>query len=184
MAAESDGNPVEVDDLIVLLLGAPTKIATLRDRIEGVTRLEKLVFLLENETPIARYMTESADFASHNFGPFSAKIYQAVDTLVAAQILEDSATLSSTSEDAWEADRILGSGPDDPYATRNFRLTDRGRRYYKAVISELPEAAEQELNEFKDTFGPLPLRRLIRYVYQKYPAFTDKSLIRDDILGG
>ena len=43
----------EVDDAIVLILGAPTKAPALKDRLEGITRLEKLVFLLEKETVLA-----------------------------------------------------------------------------------------------------------------------------------
>jgi hypothetical protein len=34
----------------------------------------------------------------------------------------------------------------------------------------------------KTKFGRLPLRPLVRYVYERYPQFTDKSEIRDDIL--
>jgi hypothetical protein len=40
-----------------------------------------------------------------------------------------------------------------------------------------------ELREFKARFAGLPLRQLIRYVYERHPDFTDKSLIRDDVLG-
>lgn len=174
--------PVEVDDAIVLLLGAPSESAALRDRIEGITRLEKLIFLLENETDLQNLLDEAAGFEAHNFGPFSSKIYQAVDTLAAAGLLEDSAELASSSEDFWEAEEVVGSKPADPYATRNFALTERGRRYYEALIKELPQSAEKSLAEFKARFGALPLRQLIRYVYKKYPAFTHNSLIKDEIL--
>jgi len=173
---------VEVDDAIVLLLGAPAKAPALRDRIEGVTRLEKLVFLLQQETKLGELLTEDPKFESHNFGPFSAKIYQAVETLAAANLLEDSAQLSPSTEDSWEAEEVVGAAQGDRYATRNFTLTDRGRRYYAALIKDLPRSTESTLEEFKARFGALPLRQLIRYVYKKYPDYTDKSLIKDDVL--
>jgi uncharacterized protein len=179
----SEPTVLEVDDAVVLLLGAPSKVPTLRNRVDGITRLEKLVFLLERETPLGEELSEKPDFESHNFGPFSSKIYQAVDTLVAAGLLEDSAAIASSTEDAWEAENLIGTSLSDPYATRNFSLTDKGQRYYKALIKELPSDTEVVLERFKERFGTLPLRQLIRYVYQRYPGYTDKSVIRRDILG-
>lgn len=175
--------PVEVDDAIVLLLGAPTVVPSLRDRLEGITRLEKLIFLLERETPLSKQLTEPTEFRSHNFGPFSAKVYQGIDTLSAYRLIEDSADPSDSTEDYWELETVIGEEPPDPYATRKFSLTDRGRKYYQALISELPQSTERTLTRFKEQFGAMPLRQLVRYVYQRYPEYTDKSLIRDDILG-
>ena len=109
-------------------------------------------------------------------------MYQAVDTLVAAGLLEDSVELASSREDSWEAEKVIGTQPADPYATRNFALTARGRKYYEALIDELPPSTEKLLEEFKNRFCALPLRQLIRYVYKKYPDFTKNSLIKDEIL--
>lgn len=173
---------LEVDDVIVLLLGAPAKATALQNRIQGVTRLEKLIFLLERETSVGKQLAEDPNFESHNFGPFSEKVYQAVDVLVAAGLLQDSAQLSRSTEDTWESEQVVGTVQADPYATRNFTLTDRGRKYYQALITELPRDTESTLAGFKARFGQLPLRQLVRYVYKKYPDFTEKSIIRDSIL--
>ncbi len=80
----TDTPELEVDDAIVLLLAAPSRLSTLKGQRKGITRLEKLIFLLERETPVKEWMIEGADFRPHNFGPFSAKVYQAVDLLSAA----------------------------------------------------------------------------------------------------
>jgi len=188
MPAKPGGQPptrriLETDDAIVLLLGAPGATARAAGRLEGVTRLEKLLFLLENETPAKDWLKESADFVAHNFGPFSAKAYQEIDTLVAAGLVADSASPSDTAEDSWEAQNIIGEDVVDPYATRNFTLTERGRRYYAQLLKELPEEAEEVISDLKRRFGGVPLRRLVRYVYERHPDYTGKSLIRDDILG-
>jgi uncharacterized protein len=175
------GPRLEIDDAIVLVLGAPGGPQP-TGFLEGVTRLEKLVFLLERETPVQDWLTERADFRSHKFGPFSAKIYQAADTLAAAGLIEDSRERASTSEDTWEADDSL-IDVGDRYTARTFRLTDLGRRYYDALLREIPSSAEPTIAKFKDRFAGLPLRQLVRYVYERYPQFTDKSEIRDQILG-
>jgi uncharacterized protein len=172
---------IETDDLVVLLLGAPGPPGQTSGRIDGITRLEKLIFLIEKERQPA-WLTEDAGFVSHNFGPFSAKIYTAVDTLVAAGLLKDSGSLAPSTDDAWETTNIIGAAPSDPYATRNFELTDRGRRYYEALLRDLPASVEEDLSAFKARFGGLPLRQLIRYVYERHPDYTDKSIIRDDVL--
>jgi hypothetical protein len=178
---------LDVDDIIVLLLGAPSRIKSLQDRIEGITRLEKLVFLFERETPVGKELGVDAGFEGHNYGPFSTKIYQAVDLLNAAQLVSDSANQSPTDEDSWENDNLIYDEQDlaDRYATRNVELTERGRRYYEALVKELPPGMVEEIGEFKERFGRLPLRQLIRYVYEKpeYESFLDKSVIRRDVLG-
>jgi uncharacterized protein len=145
---------IETDDLVVLLLGAPAPAGHSSGRIEGITRLEKLVFLIEKEHA-PQWLSEDAGFVPHNFGPFSSKIYTAVDTLGAAGLLTDSGSLAESTEDAWETETIIGEQTSDPYATRNFELTERGRRYYDALIKELPSEAEDELAAFKARFVAL-----------------------------
>lgn len=176
----SDRGPLETDDAIVLLLGAGSGES---DRLDGVTRLEKLIFLLERETPVQNWITEKADFHSWKFGPFSSKVYEAADTLSVAGMIRDSASSAGTSEDRWEALNALVDERDlDPYTTRTFELTERGRRYYDALLKELPHDAEKTLTDFKSKFARLPLRQLVRYVYEQYPQYTDKSEIRNEIL--
>ena len=186
---ETNSNPasprkiLETDDAIILLLGAPG--ATERDtgRIEGITRLEKLLFLLEKETDATNWLKEDAQFRSDNFGPFSAKAYQEIENLTAYGLVKDSATLSDSAEDTWESEHIIGEPTPERFATRNLELTDKGRRYYAALLAELPPQAESVVSDLKRRFGAIPLRRLIRYVYQQHPEFTDKSVIREEILG-
>lgn len=173
--------PLETDDAIILVLGARGG----KERpgyLEGVTRLEKLIFLLERETPVREWMTETVDFRSYRFGPFSSKVYEAADTLAAAGLIRDSARRANDVEDRWESMTAIVDEVD-PYTTRTFELTERGRKYYAALLAELPPEAEQVLTDFKTKFGRLPLRSLVKYVYERYPQFTDRSEIRDEIVG-
>ena len=171
-----------MDDAIILLLGAPSSSPALQDRIEASRGLRNSSFSLSRKVTLQQLLDETAEFEAYNFGPFSSKIYQAVDTLSAAGLLEDSAELASSREDSWETEEVVGVQPADAYATRNFKLTERGCRYYMALLNELPPSAEKILGEFKARFAALPLRQLIRYVYKKYPDFTHNSLIKDEIL--
>ncbi|KPG44026.1 hypothetical protein [Mycobacteroides immunogenum] len=173
---------LEVDDAIVLLLGAPSS-PQLNGEIQGITRLEKLIFLLERETSADSWMTESADFKPYNYGPFSAKVYRAVDMLEAAGLLVDSARDSKSGEDSWEkGNAIYDSADIDPYTTRDFKLTTLGWRYYEKLENALTRDQRDDLSKFKSQFASIPLRQLVRYVYERYDTFTEKSLIREDVL--
>lgn len=174
----------EVDDAVVLLLGADPGGREQQGEIKGVTRLEKLVFLLERETDARDFMTEQADFVAYNFGPFSRRVYSAVDQLVAAGLVADSMQLSATNEDTLEAASALDLGDvQTDYSTRDFQLTPLGREYYDALVSELPDSVVRQANELRGRFSGWRLRDLVRYVYQRYESYTDRSLIRDEILG-
>jgi hypothetical protein len=173
---------LEVDDLIVLLLGTPSRRG-LQNRLAGITRLEKLIFLLENETDLDQLLSEKPDFEPYNFGPFSKKVYDAVDTLAAAELIDDSSNSAAPEDEAWEAQQVIGPEAADSSSVRTFSLTARGNKYYNSLIQDIPEALREQLVHFKEAFAAIPLRQLVRYVYERYPAFTVNSLIRDDILG-
>lgn len=180
----TDKVPFEVDDAVVLLLGADPGSRERRGEIKGITRLEKLVFLLERETDARDLMTEGADFVAYNFGPFSRRVYSAVDQLVAAGLVEDSKQLSPTNEDSLEAASVLDLGDvQTDYSTRDFRLTELGMEYYKALVEELPDSVVRQAGELRSRFSGWRLRDLVRYVYQRYDSYTERSIIREDILG-
>ena len=168
---------LEIDDAIVLLLGAHTKIAALRDQIRGVTRLEKLVFLIDNETLFGELIKEDAEFRPYNFGPFSEVVYKAVGFLSSYGLIEDTGSSSENTEDSWEQIAVISIERPDPYVTRDFRLTGSGKKYYAALAKDIPANFIRELSDFKDQFGSIPLRQLIRYVYRRYPHVTEQSLI-------
>ena len=39
-----------------------------------------------------------------------------------------------------------------------------------------------EVGIFKDRYASMPLRQLVRYVYTKYPEYTEQSIIKDEVL--
>jgi uncharacterized protein YwgA len=183
-------NPVEVDDALVLLLGAPSRRSP-SGRIEGITRLEKLLFLLEKEGDASSWMSENPGFIAYNYGPFTPKVYQAVDSLASAGILQDSASQAPDDSDTWEEREAIGtmasigqaSDSSNPYVTRDFELTERGWRYYSALAEEVGTEVVKKISTIKEDFAALPLNKLVRYVYTNYDDYTTKSVIRDRVLG-
>src|SRR5262245_52377811 len=129
--AQSPRLQFEVDDAIVFLLGADSSVPSLAGRIEGITRLEKLIFLLKKESKIGKIFTEDPEFHPYDYGPFSSKIYQAIETLEAADLIHEHLKHTGTKDDTWETVNIVGE--DAPYTTREFQLTKRGRKYFDAL---------------------------------------------------
>lgn len=176
---------LEVDDAIVLILGAPGPDSMRANYINGITRLEKLLFLLENETELAQYLAGDSGFKAYNFGPFSEEVYHMIPILAAARLITNSVALSDTSDDTWEYRSLIDDvdWDEDPNKTREFELTPLGQKYYSSLLDDLPDGTEEELAQFKARFAALPLRQLIRYVYLQYPQFTVNSVIREAVLG-
>ena len=56
-------------DTILLLLGAETADPHQRFRCDGITRLEKLLFLLEQETAFVKEVAEPFTFEPYHYGP-------------------------------------------------------------------------------------------------------------------
>lgn len=173
---------LEVDDTVVLLLGAPSHYPHLTGRIEGITRLEKLVFLLEQEGDLDDFLAETAEFEPYTYGPFSKKIYQAVETLEAYGLLIEENVYAETGDDTWESESIIGAEDPFTYSERRFLLTQKGRRYYDALVSELPPDVPKQVGLLKDRFGAIPLRQLLRFVYLRYEEYTTESAIKDELL--
>lgn len=126
----------------MLLLGSAGNTPATEDRIEGITRLEKLVFLLHRETPVGELISEDPDFKPYNFGPFSKKLYEAIDILRMAGLVTEQSSSATTPDDLWESEEVVGVESSDPYATRDISLTDEGKRYYTALMADLPGLAQ------------------------------------------
>ena len=91
----------------MLLLGASTKNRTLKDRLEGITRLERLVFLIGKETNLPNMLSEDANFRPYDLGLFSDEVYKAVNHLSSYGLIDDTGLISNSRDDSWEQFNII-----------------------------------------------------------------------------
>ena len=183
-AGPSDVRPPEqLDgaDLVLLFLYAPTKARRLKDRVPGITRLEKLLYLVDRETSAPSHATEWFTFEPYDYGPYSKGVYEAVELLEAAGLLREEAVPSRERLDAAQQ-RILGV-EDLEGIERRFYLTDEGRDVAALLAGRVAPALLKDLGRIKDTYGHMPLHRLIRYVYTTYPDSAARSKIRRGVMG-
>lgn len=167
-------------DLILLLLAAPSDAQDARGRINGVTRLEKLLFLADEEKDINAFVDDEYEFEAYNFGPYSKKVYEEVDVLEQAGLLTEERSYQGETLD--EMEELTASGSDREGIERRFVLTDEGWAVANLLAEQHPDTVKK-LTAIKNEYAGMPLARLVRYVYQSYPEYTGKSLIRDKVLG-
>lgn len=187
---EKESTEIQLDpeDIILLLLEANEKLLG-KHALSGVTRLEKLLFLLQKESDFEK-IGSFYEFTAHNFGPFSKEVYEALDFLEGFELIKvkdhvhssyyanvgEVLLLQEISEG--EVDELT-TGDAIGVTEKMFTLTEDGHK----VAQKLRQTIEQsrpkdieELNGIIRRYGKLPLNQLIQYVYRQYPEMTVKSI--------
>lgn len=185
-------------DILLLLLYSPGRTADVNEPIVGRTRLVKMLFLFKVEAlQHFRRGTEINednfyDFHPWDFGPFTPQVYDDVDFFLLRGFVESSiAQEEPLPESVAEWERWLHSTgisseefDADEFHDEAFRLAAKGVSFVeKRLYCDLSEAQKTHLREFKKRTVAVPLRALLRYVYENHEDFTTESRIRDDILG-
>lgn len=138
--------------------------------IRGITKLQKLLFLVEKETDFfEKYGDEFAfEFNAHKMGPFSKHVYEEIRFLQQLKAIE-----TEPMEDV---------GDDDTLTNNVFHINPKGEKIARELSNQLESKYDDELRALVEKYNPMELRDLLRYVYEKYPSFTRESEIKDEIL--
>ena len=188
----SEKEPIEIqldpEDIILLLLEANQKLLG-KETLSGITRLEKILFLLQKETSFEGVVS-FYDFTPHNFGPFSKEVYEALEFLEGCGLIEvrdrvHSSYYANVGEILLLQEISEGEVPEATTGSnagvteKFFLLTKDGhtvaQKLREAIKGRRPKDME-ELNGIIRRYGNLPLNQLIRYVYRRYPKMTVKSV--------
>ena len=185
--ADTEAIQLDREDVILLILEANERVLG-RSRLSGVTRLEKLLFLLERETNF-QGIGDFFRFEAHNFGPFSKEVYEAVEFLSSCELIEVQEktypSLYSSSDEAKLLDEISECETPEDANTRNevtekqFSLTQNGRKVAKIMRDSVARRRLSDVEQLDDIvrrYGTRPLNQLIRYVYRQHPDMTGKSI--------
>lgn len=174
-------------DLVLVLLAAETRDPAQRFRCDGITRLEKLLFLLEAEDEYKDFGAEIGEpfnFEPYHYGPYSKEVYNAVDLLKALRLLRERRADVGSGLDLSEESEALGLedlNELDSYIERQFLLTEDGKAVARLLSTRISDRGKRMLTDLKDRFGRMPLRQLLRYVYSNHPEFAAKSRIRETL---
>jgi len=171
------GEPISVEkrtDVVLLFLN-------LMGQVWGATRLFKLLFLLAKETEVGRYVPDYYAFEGGRFGPFEKLIYEDVEALKSCGLVNAQIPPRRLDEAGPELGTELFSDSVDAV----HELTKRGRIYARSLAEFIKlenPALFAQMRKILEKYGRLSLSDLLKYVYEKYPEYTDQSEIRDEIL--
>ncbi len=175
-----DTEELIASDLILLLLHAPTRWRQSQNRINGITRLEKLLFLINKECLHETAIGEPFEFIAYHYGPYSREIYEAVELLEEADLLQEKRVF--TDSDLDRAEELLYSDMTTELSyERQFILTSEGKIVAEHLAGSCPQL-QKRIENIKDLYAGLTLQDLIFHVYSHYPDYTERSVIRDKIM--
>ena len=160
--------------------------------VEGITRLQKYMFMAEQpELPDAD-APDSDGFQAYKFGPYSSGLYEDLEFLENLGLLTSAPVAgASTDADAWAAEETELSldyllGDDDEEAAKaevqetRFQLTDEGRKLVEdKILHDSPDEVVEQIHRIKSKFASYSLRDLRRYVYTNYEQWTTASEIKE-----
>jgi len=169
------------------LLYAPGGTGKVGEEIRGITRLEKLVFLLLKEAGFESRTRGELSYKAYDYGPYSGELIDILEALKGEGLVQSEVvSLESFKEVAdglvVEASRNPESSPQ-PRGVEIYGLSDKGKLIGKAVFGELKRNERDAMVDIKKRFNRVSLNELLRYVYERYPKMVEKSRILDQVLG-
>jgi uncharacterized protein YwgA len=134
-------------------------------QIDGRTRFQKLIFLMQMEGNLNDLApTDTYRFEPYDYGPFSSTLYDDLDIHIERGLIDDS------KEELDEEDDIV---------KYEYQLEPEGQEFIEEELSE--GELERIVNEAKRIvreYGDMPLPELIDLVYSKYPDYAENSVLR------
>lgn len=194
MHSEPKRHSIGRRDLLLLLLGVSGQ-GTPSEGIGGITRLQKLLFLLEKEENVTP-SGEGFTFEAYKAGPYSSKLYDDLEFLENLGLIGRQVTAEGTEEEATEIDftfeDLIGperekddpSGPaPDAYEEHRFYLTPTGlQKIQQLLADDTYRPLVDSISRIKSRYGQYSLNDLLYHVYTKYPEMTTESEIKEQVL--
>jgi uncharacterized protein YwgA len=176
-------------NLLLLMLGVGNDKGEMSKGINGITRLQKLLFLLENEEGLMK-IEGGYQFEAYKVGPYSSTIYDNLEFLENLGFIKSETSGVATEEEAADLDFTFEELMDDEdiktpdaYDEKRFTLTQEGIDKVKSLLgSKEYKPIIDSIRKIKSKYGNYSLDDLLYYVYTKYPDMTTESEIKDHVL--
>jgi uncharacterized protein YwgA len=184
-------------NLVLLFLGTSGDPSDTSGSINGITRFQKLLFLLEREGQLVPE-GDGFQFEAWKAGPYSAGLYDDLELLDNLGFIQSEVSGKITDAEAAEVDLLdfedlMGDEEEDSdgitpspdaYEERRFTLTEKGREKVVDLLSrEGIDELVDRIRRIKSKYSHYSLSDLLYHVYTKYPDMTTESEIKEKVLG-
>jgi hypothetical protein len=173
-------------DVLILLLYTEGNEAKVGEPIEGITRLDKLMYLLSKSPEFAQIIDKGYQFEADNFGPFAPELFDDIEALKQEKVIAVTSTRETKNKietiDEEYVEKEIDIASWKSYPVEKYELTESGMKIGSLLYNCLSEKQKAELKNIKSVFGKMSLNALLHFVYSKYPDMTGKSKIRDEVL--
>ena len=160
--------PLTGPDLVLLVLAAPTVCAAAAGRVDTVTRLEKLLFLV-TERCAPDIAAEPLRFEPWDYGPYSRDVYEAVLLLEHAGLIREDRVLCG--DDLDRAEELLWADTTNELGyERRLSLTDDGAKV-AAVLAAGRDRLMGRIGRIKDQYAPISLPSLVFRLHSEHPGW-------------
>lgn len=183
--------------LLMLGIGEGEDETDIANGINGITRLQKFLFLLENEDYIKKN-DDGYQFEAYKAGPYSPTLYDDLEFLENIGLIRSEISGVATEEEAADMnftfEELMDNVEDlkdslediktaDVYDEKRFRITEDGADKVKTILKKEEFAPViNGIRKIKSKFGHYSLNDLLYYVYTKYPEMTTESEIKEHVL--
>ncbi|MBS3815630.1 MAG: helix-turn-helix transcriptional regulator [Hadesarchaea archaeon] len=129
--------------------------------VEGRTRLQKMIFLIQKQVEESAPLEEEYNYFPYDYGPFSKDLYDDIDELVEEGLVKEN--LKTEEEDKKKY---------------YYELTSKGREILEEELKtkELKEL-KKKIEEIKSEYNEMNLPDLLEKIYSKYPEHAEKSVL-------
>lgn len=178
-------------DILILLLYAPGESGEMAEPIEGITRLQKLVFLFQKHKleDLVKDI-ETYDYDPYKLGPYSKDLIRTLEELQSAGIIKTKKlryTFTDDSDDPGDPDPdidvpIPGDIREKQVESSRFYLSENlGHRIGEDLWRGLNKKQQQMVTKFKSFFNSISLRQLLIFTYDRHPDYTGQSEIKESL---
>lgn len=187
---DNEWKPESGLDVMLLLFHAPQD-GEKNAPVSGITRLDKLMFILSKTEEFKTLFEGDYEFIPYNFGPFATELLDDLEALVAEGVVERTKSNeqydAAATRDAEVIDEETGELPDKEvswaiYSFDVYSLTSKGNDIASKLWNAAMEEQRQRICNVKKIFNSMSLTALLRYVYESFPNYAKDSLIKDQIL--
>jgi uncharacterized protein len=167
-------------DVLMALLYAPGASGRINEPIKGITRLQKLLFLLWKEGRFYETLQDLYNFKAYDFGPCMDDLYDDLEFVQEMGLVNVEEVPSGNEYEGGDEDAFLrdfGFKLIKKETRRDFRLTESGCQAGKDLFDSLSAEDQDRVRKIKTKYNNMSFWSLLRYVYKKYPTFAKKSVL-------